>query len=394
MGLANTALPFAPNSILRTELRETYLVNAIQWLTDASLNNQKTLRAVVSDNPWETAYSITAILRSRKQLKDISRYRDDYDSRIEHATEYLLSFVVGSDSYVSWDRNPYDTGLAVQALIYFQRNFPASQIANRIASDFTIRRSIDWIIDYARRWMGDQTIGEIDDISVCIRAVISAKKSSSNKLNYLNESEPVVHGVIKELLANAIEDNSVLHWGDIYSSAYILIMLQDYLEVFTDSELKADVEKAIRFGLNFLEQSFKGNWEQPPDTALALHCYLRSGSHSLLQHDVLPEIIYLCLRWLCDDKQCYRNGSIQRSIHYTALFVEVIAFACSYPELEPRVMDNNIAHVNDFVLRQIIQRDTIDRSKISLLKIQIVHLEKELNNNATMIKQHAYSYII
>lgn len=384
MKIDTNQLPFSSNESLKKELIDSYLVNAVEWLTGPPTKGKKTLRAVSADNPWETALSITSILNGKKLLQNKHFYRDEYDTAIDEGVEYLIYSVIGDQSSASWDQNPFDTGLAIYALVAYTKESKVSKYDDCIDTKNIIKRGISWIINYAQEWMQDHTIGEIDDISVCIRAIIKAEEAFP-EIQYLNQHPELVHTVIKEILTHATKKDSCLHWSDLYSSAYILILLQEYIDVYPEENSQLNIIDNMRYTLNHLEQSFSGNWEQPPDTALTLLSYMKSGIHSSINHDVLPEIVYLCLRWLCDSKQCYSNGSIQRSIHYTSLFVDAIVFACSEAKIDNRVMQNNIAHVNDYVLRQIIQRDKIERTKHTLERIKYEKLENKYKHAVVTI---------
>lgn len=382
----NNQLPFSSSKTLKEELIENYLVDAIEWITGPSTKGKRTLRAVSADNPWETALSIKSILASKGLLEKHSYYRDEYTQAIEEAVNYLTASVNGDKELASWDKNPFDTGLAIQSLVLFRKEFPESKISDYIDENKTIGRGISWIVNYCENWMQDRTIGEIDDISVCIRALIKAEELFPEK-NFLKNNPDIVHIVIKEILIHATKNDSCLHWSDIYSSAYILILLQEYIAVHPKYDNSLNIIDNMRYTLNHIEQSFSGNWVQPPDTALTLLAYMKSGVHPALTHDVLPEIVYLCFRWLCDSKQCYGNGSIQRSIHYTSLFIDAALFACTDAKIDDRVMNSNIAHVNDYVLRQIIQRDKIERNKHTIDRIKYEKLEIQYNCKSNSIKK-------
>lgn len=383
---AREALPFQATEILRQELLSRYLVDAVAWLVDSPSMGNRRLRAVIADNPWEAAYSVICILKARQHLQRIRKYRDDYDLALENAVSYLLSFVEGDSVSVSWDENPYDSGLATQALALFSEFFPDAALTKRIAEDKTIERANHWLVSYANNWLHDHSIGELDDICVGLRAIIFAMNSPTASITADEGTINIVESVVEELLASAERSDGILHWGETYSTAYILITLQEWLSVFPKSRQRDTVEEAIRFGLNHLENTFEGNWGQPPDTALALQCYLMASANSNLNHDALPEVIYLSFRWLCDKKQFYSNGSIQRSIHYTSLFAEATTIACRIEAIDSRVLDSEISDASDFVLRQIIQRENIERSKLSLLRMQLSRLEKEHESTLSQLE--------
>jgi hypothetical protein len=175
-------------------------------------------------------------------------------------------------------------------------------------------------------WLTDRTIGELDDIAQCLIAIMLVKQLSPRMLQNDHDIQKTVEDIIGELISLGRVSEERRYWESVYVSSYVLIALLSYLEIYPGSNLKEELIKTVRYGLVALEERFSNNWDQPQDTALALHLYILAGVNNVIKHDLLPEIIFQGFRWLCDSKQRYQNGSIQRNIHYTVLFANSLPY--------------------------------------------------------------------
>lgn len=376
--MEHVELPFANESTLRTELRDKYLRRALEWLTFIADEKKKVMRPVLNDNPWETAYSIMAFIKAKEHLIKTSNYTVDYDQQIESAVEYLISKISGDDERISLDGNPYDTGLTAQALLCFRQCFPNSKTAKRVDEENLISRTLVWIIDFLKSWLQDKTRAELDDIAQCLLAIFQAMQSRPDlQVLSLEETLPITRNVVEEILNLGQTTEEERYWESIYVTGYVVIALQEFIKQFPDSDLTQRAISSTMFGIISLEKRFSKSWDQPPDTALALQCYILASSRDYLDHDFLPEIIFRSFRWLCDSKQRYQNGSIQRSVHYTALFVNAIAEALACRELS-LIIDTPINIVYDYVLNQVTLRDTLERSKVTQLRLKIQEMQTSI----------------
>lgn len=368
-----STLPFQASSSLRLQLQDRYLVEALDWITDggSDQSGRRVLRAVASDNPWEAAYSIISILTSRDLLGEWRIYQDHFDQCVSDGITYLLSSLTGAgNQQLSLDENPYDTSLVTQAVLYFGQVFPESDLARSIEHSGIVASLCSWIEGFIGSWLSDRTVGEVDDVSLCVRAMVLRAR-----LTAVSTETALLGQAITELLggsewASGTEEDTATILGDTYGSSYLLIVYQEYLDVFPTSFLRTVLVQSIRRGLSCLERSFDGNWDQPQDTALALACYLRSARHASVAHDILPDVFFLSMRWLCDRKQRYANGSIQRSVHYTALFIDVIVLSLATARLGPEMLDPPTSTAYDYCLRQITMREPIERSRLCSLRLE------------------------
>jgi hypothetical protein len=367
-------LPFRADSTLRSELRDVYLCEALEWLISSTDGDSDSIKSVANDNPWETAYCVITILRSRQYLLDTSSYRPIYDQKVEHAIQYLISKVQGDDERISLDKNPYDTSLTIQALLLFCETFPLNQETKKIRSGKIIIRALKWVLAFLGLWLVDRTVGELDDIAQCLIAVMMASQASPS-IKMDKEGPLILHHVINELLILNAEVEEQNYSESIYVSSYVLIALLDYLNAYPNTDLRKNIVKTIRYEIAALEKRFLKNWDQPPDTALALQLYILVASDKYIEHDSLPEIIFQSFRWLCDPKQRYQNGSIQRSVHYTALFTNSIIAALGCSKID-YILDKLITLLYDYILGQTTYRETLDRSAVARLRLDIQQVKE------------------
>lgn len=365
-------LPFRPDLTLKQELLDKYLMKALEWLTTLSLqqNDNNSIRSVINDNPWESAYCIIEILRVREYLINTSNYKINYDRKIENSIDYLLSRIQGGEKELSVDGNPYDTGLTIQALQYYLNTFPSSDMSNKIRKDRIIERTTQWTIQFLEEWLTGRTMGEVDDVAQCTLAILLLNKSLDYKVKETLNFPDLLKKVMVEILNLGTIEGEQKDWGSIYTNSYVLITFIQFIEQFPDLDITFGIIETIRYGIISLEKKFTNNWDQPPDTSLALQLYISSINSTHIKHDFLPEIVFQSFRWLCDSKQRYQNGSIQRSVHYTVLFVGAIMQALTCKDLKS-LLETPIYPTYDSILDTIVIREVLDRSCMARLRLDM-----------------------
>lgn len=117
-----------------------------------------------------------------------------------------------------------------------------------------------------------------------------------------------------------------------------------------------------------MERKLLTSWDQPPDVAIGLQTYISVAEDPFIEYDFLPEVVFLGFRWLCDSKQRYSNGSIQRNVHYTTLFVGAIIQLLSSKKFN-MILEYPILQTYDFIIGQIGNRKLSDRSRIAKLRL-------------------------
>lgn len=373
-------LPFRPDSTLKQELIDIYLMKALEWLTlSLQQNDNNSIRSVINDNPWESAYCIIEILRVRDFLIKTSAYHLNYDRKIENSIDYLLTRIQGGDEELSLDGNPYDTGLTIQAFLYYLDTFPNSDSSKRIINNKILERTTQWTIKFLKEWLTDRTMGEVDDVAQCTLAILLINKFYNNKAENNLDLPTLLQSVMEEILNLGKIEREQKDWGSIYTNSYVLITFIQFIDQFPNSNITFGITETIRYGIISLEKKFTNNWDQPPDTSLALQLYISSIKSPLIKHDFLPEIVFQSFRWLCDSKQRYQNGSIQRSVHYTVLFVGAIIQALTCEELN-YLLEKPIYLAYDSILDTIVIRDVLDRSTMARLRLDMQLMkERELH---------------
>lgn len=276
----NIQIPFRSESTLRTELRDVYLAEALIWITSSRADNveQSVLRPVSNDNPWETAYAILVILRAKEYLNDVSTYKPQYDQKVEHAVDYLISKVQGDEEQISIDRNPYDTSLTLQAFLLFQTKFPQSRVSEKLTENKIIERSLSWIVNYSQAWLTNRTIGELDDVAQAMIAILLAYELIPEHESLKNPAlTRLIRSIVDEVIGLGEADGKEIFWENVYVSAYVLIALIKYVDTVPSKETKEGIIESILLGTVGLERRLSKSGDQPPDTALALQLYIMVG---------------------------------------------------------------------------------------------------------------------
>lgn len=376
------SLPFDSSKTMLDSLVNIYLKEGLEWLSGSGSqyeSNNTTLRSVYSDNSWETAYCIIIFLKARERAVHDAIYKGDYDKRIEQAVKYLLNCAIISTSgtvhQFDWDKNPYDTGIATRSLIHYVNMFPNSEIGKDILGKEAITNAINWMNGFLISWLENRIMGEFDDVCSCVVAIIEA--INCRYCHVASEAKQTISKVMYEFIRVGNTEPKGEFADSIYSNAYVQLAIMEFLRYQSEFEDKESLKRIILESLYFMESKFANNWDQPPDTAFALTCYILSAQPEYVDYAIDDTIVYMAFRWLCDQKQRYSNGSIQKSIHYTVLFLDAIIIAVESSKLN-KFLTSRVDDLSDYVAQILRNRDKIERGKIGQLSLELnVHQRNE-----------------
>ena len=116
-------------------------------------------------------------------------------------------------------------------------------------------------------------------------------------------------------------------------------------------------------GVRYLEtEHIDGKWGLPDATSLALMAYLR-GYSTLGDVEPEPHIVLKTVRWLCDSKQRFSDGSILHSTNHTIFFCLAIVEVCNRWLSLESIKNLSVIDIYDYVLWQMPARTTVERAK-------------------------------
>lgn len=394
--------PFTPTGQLRLQLIQRFLIPALDWLADCFDDSSTTLLPVKTGNVWGTANVLILLFQAKPILQETGGFSGDYTKTINPSIDFLLAKVKEDKETASWDAGLYDTSVVLRSFLYYLEYDPDPARVPRLLD--LLQKGMCWISRSVERWEAERYSFGIADLAQSLRTCILLKAMRDKNPSLLTRvlSPSLQERIVADLLnlgtsgdvqldpslygqsgnRRPFEQDSVRPellfrssryefrgWSDVWNASESLIALTNYYlcNQSTEIERLGKIAGEIQRQVRFLElEHIDGKWGLPDVTSLALIAYLRA--HTIWQDNpghVEPQhhLVFKTIRWLCDDKQHFRDGSILHQVGHTLFFALAIREACSRWLKPDTPLDGQVIDLYDYILWQMPARTGPERGK-------------------------------
>jgi hypothetical protein len=324
-----------------------------------------------------------------------------FDEKVSKSVEYLVQQTTIGNETCNWDNNIWDTAVITRALLMYRRDYP--DYALWICKNQVCEKSLRWLCMQVANWENLRYTLGVSDLSQILRTFITAKDIIPEYVGQISievlrgdDHLDVVDGLIQEIIHLAIptelmidgKSEQVIVWDDdAFGTSEILISLSRYLstkESLQNHKLKSEILDLIGRGLRYIElQQRDGRWGIEEETAVALRAYLVGNQVWGKSRGPEPHIVFKALRYLCDEKTVFPDGSIAHEMEPTIYFALALIETLHRWRLQDGLCDNKPAiELYDFILWNTPTRSTIERSLRTKAETDASIL-RELNTNLT-----------
>lgn len=410
-------LPFTPFSAsLRDVLRKKYIKRVALWLLGKDENS---VLAQEGNSVWEAALSIIFLADAgdifaeageEAELRDVIRYKSTVVAR------WLLSkkIPIGGTEYVCWERVTWDTSVVIRALVTSLRKYHDSfSEAERREIMEVVVKATKWLHYRFSQWETQvkYPFGPADVAQIVITILHLAKEYPDLYKRILKEYygdqaqkdwaaeivEYLLHKKTEKTLTVEIAGDGrnevvVYYWDDFFSTAEVIEALglfhqhchtfQPLLNEYRPM-LYATKEAVIRACTYCEQEQVDGMWGSHIDTIKVIYSYVKirrmipQRASGLDDPLIVPEIhtTFKALRWMCDEKQIFSDGSFLHTMFLTIFYA--LALAEIYRSWQPAA--DPIEKIYDDVVWFSPVRTTPERSKRLAAELRNAQLQDELD---------------
>ncbi len=429
--------PFEPfDDTFRAVLIRNYLCPVAKWLFGSGPDR---LLAQESNSAWEAALSLIYLIRFSDLLKRFEITEQDspalnsIERKCLQTADWLCSIARHvSDDELSWENVTWDTATVIRALFVIKHHFgdalPAKQ---KTSIDAAIKKGLLWLLRRFAMWR--RTVkypfgpADIASIAVCLA---EGRQNFPKLVNDVcktafSDEQPrdqiwirALRDISEYLLLqatipkNVIDADTLQHlgpcwWDDFFTTSEALEALGEYLRIADQTikerkdheELVERVRKALISAACFFEQSqADGMWGSHIDTIKVLYIYLKLPSYietSSRKDDLVSNelhIAFKAMRWICDSKQFFSDGSIMHTMFLTVFASHtLLEIADHWPPASRQISDLYDDVVWAAPVR--ISAEKIERTRIALELERNIRLRTDEKENFDHEK-NVYEYAL
>jgi hypothetical protein len=377
-------LPFPSNISLKETLRDQYLLNSLRWLGDFKDSNSSQLLGTKLGSPWSVGYTARCLIEAQELFVGENGFPSRFEIRIHKSIDFLLEEAISLDGLYNWEGIIWDTAIIVRSLLYYVSS--NLQMTGNKTVFVVCAKAIKWLCIQLRNWDAERyTLGMIE-LSQSLRTLIFAQNIIPQCFKNIIDSDlynsilsdiafiipmllsEFLNSVEKQEIIVGIQEETIMEWdNDIFATAETIIGLSKYLSV-SNSALQTDEKRkvmdVIRYALRYLEiEQSEGRWGIESVTALCLRAYILG--YSVLGDVRLqpkPYIVFKALRFLCDYRVTFSDGSIAHEIEPTIYYALALLETIKNWELPKEISKKPLIELYDFVLWNTPSRDSLERS--------------------------------
>jgi hypothetical protein len=357
-------LPFQPfTRTLGDVLRDNFIRPAAEWLLGV---RDTSVLAMEGSSAWETALTISFVIESGSILYGASQNTElqrKVDTKIVSVTQWLVNRrIPHDDETFCWDHVTWDTAVVISALLSVLSNY-RDRFGQEYLDDIeaSIIGGVVWLYRQFAQW--ELTIkypGGPADVAQILNTILLLQQRHPNLAAQIenvlaenNENYDLPLLVTQYLLRrrtfrklkipgdDGIVETVGCWWDDdYYSSAEVIESLARFHHIAEKRGTASwkDTVNEVRICLiqacTFLESTqADGKWGNQTDTLRVLGSYvmtrrlLPQKAEGRIDSLILPEIhiTFKALRWICDEKQVFRDGSFLHSLFLTIFYVLTLA---------------------------------------------------------------------
>lgn len=330
-----------PNETLQEILLNEYMKKTAKWL----LGKRKgKLHAYYGNSHWEAALSIDFLSSLFELLdkKNDKKLRDDIYSTIHHGIRWLLSEKeVTNAKLVHWDGVTWDTSVVVRTTLHEamcrKKAFSPKELdeirdSSVMALAWLFKRFYGWEKE-VKYPFGDADVAQILITVLFIKEnypkILSKAIEKANEiLNQKKNEDDFLEDIVVFLISRkGMHQNreDTCFWEDFFQTAEVLEALTLTYVYFINLNKKPkkttiqDLRQIIYKTLHTFEiTQSRGMWSTHADTCRVLFSYVKCSK--LVGIDPEPQIVFKSLRWLCDEKQTFKDGSFLHTSFITVFY--------------------------------------------------------------------------
>ena len=400
------SLPFANfDETLQTNLRKNQLPALARWLIGTRPSG---LLALECNSNWEAALTIEFLVNVKGIFQDNGEQEElckEIVTRVPEAINHLLSEVLhindkGHGHMQCWDGGTWDTAVVVRALLTSLKNFPeAFAVRKRLEIERTVKETIHWLAWRFDIWeteikypFGVSDVAQILNTLIFIRVERPDLFEKITSVGYLatRKGNPLELDILRYLLKEATpikmaspsmddvhtESESLCFWGSYFHTAEVLDVLSiAYAATQTSSmcpipslegklkdvippEDARTAKSLVIAAIRYLERNqVNGQWTTHVDTMRCLEAYVKATY--LLKEQPEPHIVFRGLRWTCDKKQVFKDGSFLHTLFLTTFYSHALVEIYRHWELAQKPL----LDIYDDVVWASPTRTTTERGK-------------------------------
>jgi hypothetical protein len=362
-----------PKNTLKEILLKHFMKKTANWMIDKNNN----LICMNENSYWEAAASI-------EFLSELSIYLEPSDPLNKNIKDTCLNTFnwlkseknKTIDGLINWDGNTWDTSVILRAFLIAiekYKNCFSTKECNEL-NEILINSST-WILLRFYKWekevkypFGDADIAQIlITLSSILRHNPNLFLDIENKIRVSSEIKKkyqTLHDITQYLISKRSLFQNVeetCFWEDFFQTAEILEALVAYYLLVKDKKIEPiigmkDLKDIIIKTLHTIEiGQVNGMWGMIPDTCHTLASYIKCSKTMAIEPEV--HIVFKALRWICDEKQVFNDGSFQHSYFLTVFYsiaVQQVYQNWSYA-------NKNILDIYDDVVWYLVASSTTER---------------------------------
>jgi hypothetical protein len=399
-------LPFEPfTETLQSIIRKKYITRVYKWLQG---KHDGSILAEESNSNWECALTIMFFIDIHS-IFDANNEEKEFCEKVpslcaDVARHLILRKIVVSPQFVCWDRVTWDTAVVVKALLKTLKSYP-DKFSDGDKKDIlnSVYKAMHWLFMRFEKWETEvkYPFGPADVAQILITTVylkenfpveyqkILKEYSFKNKdthieeeiCRYLIQRKETIKRVIGEI------EERTAWWGDFYQTAETLESLAIYYSASSKSgeqkqALMNEIENTSKEVFRFIEhnQSEDGMWGTHVDTLRTLYVYIKA-TKLLPFINSEPHLVFKALRWICDEKQCFDDGSFLHTMFLTIFMCEAfVEVHNSWP-----LSKFSIAKVYDDVLWESPMRTSPERTRRFVAEMDVQKLSVKLKDTQSKL---------
>jgi hypothetical protein len=380
-------------------------LDGLKWIGDFRDPNSKDLLGIKTGSLWGVGYGLQCLLKARKIYKQDGTYLGDFDEKAQNAIRYLVNKATQGTDTCCWEDNIWDTAVICRGLIKSIIEYP--DLAAQINVEQICIKSLRYLIKIVNTWKIIRYVQGITDLSQILRTFITAYEIipsgfdsiqkeiiSSTRANIIYDlADEIIHSVeIREDLYNGHKEKFAVWEDDISATADAILSLSKLITsnaTQIDQQKAKNLNKILCLAVRFLElEQVDGRWGMEENTSLALRAYV-VGSNALgLKRYPEPHIVFKAIRYLCDPKIVFSDGSIAHEMEPTVYMLLALIDVIDKWNLPDKLCcEKPVVELYDYIIWNTPARSTYERvlrmqaqTEADQLKDQNGYLEGRINH--------------
>lgn len=374
-------LPFPPDKPLVESIKNEYLMNALKWVGDFRDPNSKELLGVKTGSLWGVGYGLRCLIEARNIYLASDAFPGDFDDKAGSATRFLIKKASFGRDNCNWEGNIWDTAVICRALLFYTQIYPdLSRQANTTA---VCRKALRWLSIQVEKWRTIRYALGIPDLSQILRTFILAQEimpkefeaitreirdesSSDNLLEDLVDE--IVHSVeLSSQLLDGHSENVAIWDDDVFATADAIISLSKCVTspaFQNNSRIGAStILEILEPAIRYLElEQVDGKWGIEETTAVALRAYIAGCKALGAGRTPEPHIVFKAVRYLCDPKTVFSDGSIAHEMEPTVYMILALIEVLNNWQLPDGLCDKKpTIELYDYIIWSTPTRSTHER---------------------------------